>query len=183
MGNIWSYYRDLRLEKREKPQAKHVNVVFLIFQGCQNNYFRWCGFYGCYYTGQTWSALQMRAAISLSAFHWRDNTLAPNSVKQPPGSLSYGRDSQIKGSMLYILCMLVTLDHTGESVQSEDPLAANIQKPHQTAMFIQLCACFFSFSQCVDVLYRCSLIVSICSASQWIDRLEWIESDVRQCRK
>lgn len=39
-------------------------------------------------------------------------TLTPNSVNQPSGFLSNGKDSEIKTSMF---CMPVTMCHTGES--------------------------------------------------------------------
>lgn len=180
MGNIWSYYRDLRLEKREKPQAKHVNVVFLIFQGCQNNYFRWCGFYGCYYTGQTWSALQMRAAISLSAFHWRDNTLAPNSVNQPPGSLSDGRLTNQMLNVVHALHACHSGPHSGISRVWRPTDGKHWEATPDGNVYSVVC-CFFS--ECIHVLYMCSLILTICFASRWTDRLEWLENDVCLCGK
>lgn len=49
---------------------------------------------------------------SVLCLRWGDNTLTPNSVNQPLGFLSNGKDSQIKSSMF---CMPVTVFHTGGS--------------------------------------------------------------------
>lgn len=96
---------------------------------------------------------------SVLCLHWGDNTLTPNSVNQPSGFLSNGKDSQIKSSMF---CMPVTVCHTGESG------AHRKQTLGQMELFIQLYTLFgrsmsFLIARPFAVCHGESLILNCCS--------------------
>lgn len=97
--------------KQEEPKRKNFNAVLLIFWGCLNNYLADVVSKAAITPGRRAPHYQW-GQQSVLCFRWGDNTLTPNSVNQPSGFLSNGKDSQIKTTMF---CMPVTMCHTGES--------------------------------------------------------------------
>ena len=97
-------------EKQEEAKWKHFNVVLLIFWGCLNNYEDDVVSMAAITPDKRALPYQW-GQQSVLCLHRGDNILTPNSVIQPSGFLSNGKDSQIKRS---VFCMLVTMCHTGD---------------------------------------------------------------------
>lgn len=129
----WTFDKNVPSEKQEEAtQKKHFNAVLLIFWGCLNNYFTDVVSMvaitpskraPCYQWGQQ----------SVLCLHWGDNTLTPNSVNQPSGFLSNGKDSQMKSSMF---CMPILCTTLGSQA------AHRKQTLKQTELFIQVYTLF-----------------------------------------
>lgn len=82
-------------ENQDEAERKNFNVVFLIFWGCLNNYLADVVSMAAITPGRRAPHYQWGQQSAL-CLRWGDNTLTPNSVNQPSGFLSNGRDSQIK---------------------------------------------------------------------------------------
>lgn len=107
----WTFDRkNVAPEKQEEATQTHFNVVFLIFWGCRNNYLADVVSMAAITPGKRALHYQWEQQ-SVLCLCLGDNTPTPNSVKQPSGFLSNGKDSQIKSSMF---CRPVTGCHTGE---------------------------------------------------------------------
>lgn len=98
---------------------------------------------------------------SVLCLRWGDNTLTPNSVNQPSGFLSNGKNSQIESLMF---CMPVPVWHT------EDSDAHEKQTLGQMELFIQL---YTLFGGCMSF----SDYETICCVSRWITNFELCSSE------
>lgn len=97
--------------KQEEAKQTNFNVVLFIFWHCLNNYLADVVSMAAI-TPDRRALHYQWVQQSVPCLRWGDNTQTLNSVNQPLGFLSNGKDSQIKSSMF---CMPVTVCQTGES--------------------------------------------------------------------
>lgn len=110
-GNAVPQIEYLIKDVARENQEEAKETYFFCFWGCLNNYLADVVSMAAITPGRRARHHQWGQQSALGLL-WGDNTPAPNSVKQPSGFLSNGKDSQIKSSTF---CKFVIASHAGES--------------------------------------------------------------------